>query len=406
VSEEIVKEDCVAKEPSNACPTQRPVILSFFGPPALACIRSWGRHGFRVGMICIRTGKQGLPASRFLSGFVSLHPDDLYTSKGLEVIKRFLKEFRASGILSINENLSCWLNDCLPCPGCNIPVWAPRNCTIQSVLSKQSQLLVAQRVGFDTLPTYLIDCRLETMALIPETEFPLCLRPDDPKSINPPFKVQLLDSREDLISFVSHLKKLEKPLLGQRFENLPNLVVHGARTVRGIPIGLQAFLVEHKFQGVTLTIRPVPMEDTLRQHCIEFVDFFKLSGNYHFEFLLDQSRGKIYFLEINGRLGGTTAKVYACGYDEPILALECYGACHSAPQNVRYFTVSSKHSLLSHAMHAARNQLTRMDYPIRSRGQKLALSLYGLFRYKDEILSLSDIKGSVAYYRTLLNSRK
>ena len=385
-------------------PEIRPVILGSFGPPALACIRSWGRHGYKPGMVCIRSEEQGLPASRYLSAFASIHPRALYTAEGLETISSFLQEFRASGIIAINEDVSCWLSDTLP-SSCKIPVWAPASPIIKSLHSKLKQLEVARRVGFDILPTYLIDSNLETVASIPESAFPLCLRPDDPKSISPTFKVQLINARDDLFRFVTSFERMEKQLVGQPFANLPNLVIHGARSAGGRPIGLHAFVVERKFQGVTLTIRSAELDDLLRQRCIQFVEAFGLIGNYHFEFLLDRARGKTYFLEINGRLGGTTAKVYICGYDEPYIALQSYGICESAPQAVRDCIVSSKHALIKNAIYAIRNKLTLLDYPKASKGSIILRNLYGFLRYRDEVLMLSDIRGSMAFYRTLLNGR-
>jgi hypothetical protein len=355
-------------------------------------------------MVCIRSTKQAFPDSRHLSAFTSLQPEALHTEAGLKVIRDFLNDFKASGILSINEEHTCWLNDHLPSGDCLVPVWAPPKSTIRSLLSKQKQLEVAQNVGFDILPTYLIDRRRETIESVPEMDFPLCLRPDNPDAVRPAFKVQLVDSRNELIRYVSQLEKLDKPLLGQRFADLPNLVVHGARTTSGNAIGLQAFIVENKFQGVSLTIRSVDLEEPLRRHCIKFVDAFGLTGNYHFEFLWDRPRDKVYFLEINGRLGGTTAKVLALGYDEPILALESYGVCESRPQAIRNSIVSSKHALMKHAIYAMKGRLTRMDFPISSNSAKFLKSLYGLFRYKDEILTVSDIKGTMAFYRTLFDS--
>jgi hypothetical protein len=113
--------------------------------------------------------------------------------------------------------------------------------------------------------------------------------------------------------------------------DLPNLVVHGARTIGGTSIGLHAFLVDRKFETVTLSIRPTVLEKDLEEKCIEFTNHFDVIGNYHFEFLIDRKNGSIYFLEINNRLGGTTAKVFALGYDEPLLALQSYGVLPISP---------------------------------------------------------------------------
>ena len=46
----------------NVIPDVRPVIIGNFGPPTLACIRSWGRQGWKVGMISIGAEDAGLKA--------------------------------------------------------------------------------------------------------------------------------------------------------------------------------------------------------------------------------------------------------------------------------------------------------------------------------------------------------
>ena len=54
-----------------------------------------------------------------------------------------------------------------------------------------------------------------------------------------------------------------------------------------------------------------------------FVESEGLTGPFHFELAgLKSADHRIYFLEINCRLGGTTAKVMQLGYDEPGLLLE------------------------------------------------------------------------------------
>ena len=69
----------------------RPVILSSFAPPALACIRSWGRKKFKVGMVCIKSRKEPCPCSRFLSDHASLPRELIYKDEGIEIINNFLK---------------------------------------------------------------------------------------------------------------------------------------------------------------------------------------------------------------------------------------------------------------------------------------------------------------------------
>jgi hypothetical protein len=390
---------------TNAAANPRPVIVSSFGPPALACIRSWGKKGFPVGMICIRREKDALPGSRYLTSFSSLDPKELYTTQGMLKIDAFLREFSATGIIAIQENISCWMNDNRQLITPAAAIWASSTPIIRNLLSKSEQFTVAQTVGFDLLPTYLIDGNPESIQAIPKDSFPICLRPDGPGTVTPGFKVKLAYSTGDLDRLIRQFSKIERPILAQPFMNMPNLVVHGSRTLAGNTIGLESFLVERKFQGVTLTIRPITMPTHIRQKCLEFVNRFEVTGCFHFEFLYDAKSGRAYFLEINGRLGGTTAKVYACGYDEPLMALESFGVCQFAPQKLQNIIVSGKHALLKYGLFALANRLTLLDYPIESQYRRLLKSLYALAMYKDEILSFSDIQGSIAFYRSLIKDR-
>ena len=389
----------------------RPVILAGFGPAPLACIRSWGRLGFAVGMIGIKYQKAHFPSSRFLKSSLVLPEEKLYTTEGIEMVGGFLKEFHASGITCAAERVACWLNDnrqVLP-PG--VGLWLPENKTIHALLSKQKQIQIAREVGFDVLPTYHVHHDIDGTEDIPPQHFPLCLRPTVPETTIPAFKVHLVHSQEDLKKFMSSLTKIEHPLLAQPFRNLANLVVHGARTLSGESIGLQAFLVERKFQGVTLTIRPTHLEEEWRDKCVRFTDSFSVTGNYHFEFLIDKKDGAISFLELNNRFGGTTAKVYACGYDEPLLALQAYGVIPVSPRMSRTrdrtlanVTVSSKRTLLKYLRHALQNKLTPLDYPIETKLTRILKTLYGLLRYRDDTLSFQDMRGSLVLHWGVLRN--
>jgi predicted ATP-grasp superfamily ATP-dependent carboligase len=394
----------------------RPVILGQFGPPTLACIRSWGMQGFPVGMVCIESQKEPAPASKYLTDFVTLPSEKLYTPDGIKLISDFLIKFCATGITCVAESIACWLNDHRQMFPDEVAIWLPTNETIKDLISKQRQIEIAQKVGFNVLPTYLIDKNLEANDHTPKDHFPLCLRPDDPAKVAPVFKVRLVYSQEELFAYVKSMKRLDSPTVTQPFMYLPNLVVHGARTVNGNSIGLQGFLVERKFEGVTLTIHPTNLEQDLLDKCVRFTDYFNVTGNYHFEFLLDRKTGSSYFLELNNRLGGTTAKVFALGYDEPLLVLQSYGVLPTSPEtgnqkpassNKQPSTidyrpknkiVSSKQALLKYFYYTVRGRLTPLDYPSEPSLVRIAKTVYGFFRYRDDVFTLRDIKGSMALY--------
>lgn len=383
---------------SNIHSAIRPVIVGQFGPPTLACIRGWGEQGFCVGMVCVRSKGEAPPRSRYLTDFTTLPPEKLYMADGIQVVNEFLKKFRASGLICINEGIACWLNEHRQLIPPDVAIWLPPNDIIKNLLSKKKQIEVAREVGFNVLPTYFIDRDEDILSSIKPDHFPLCLRPAEAGTVKPAFKAYLAYSPGELERYIASLQKIEKPIIAQPFTNLPNLVVHGARTSTGKTIGLQAFLVERKFEGVTLTIRSTALDVNLQDKCIEFTDRFNLTGSYHFEFLIDQSDGSACFLEINNRLGGTTAKVFACGYDEPMLALQAYGVSGSDRRRMRSVTVSSKQALLKYLLYTIIKNLTPLDYPCEPKCLRIAKTIYGLLRYKDDVFSLHDLRGSLSLY--------
>jgi predicted ATP-grasp superfamily ATP-dependent carboligase len=409
----------------------RPVIVGGFGPPTLACIRSWGRQGFSVGMIWVQSRAEPQPSSKYLKDFVALPSDKLITPKGIQIINEFLIRFRATGMTCVAESIACWLNENRHMFPTELAVWLPTNKTIKDLISKQKQIEIARKIGFNVLPTYFISKNLETIDPIPKDHFPLCLRPDDPATVTPIFKVHLVHSQEELIKYVKSMQKIGGPIVAQPFMRLPNLVVHGARTINSDSVGLQGFLVERKFEGVTLTIHPANLEKDFLDKCVQFTDYFNVTGNYHFEFLVDKKNGSAYFLELNNRLGGTTAKVFACGYDEPLLVLESYGVLPTSPETreqkpatsnkqpasskrqpttivhrpLTNVTVSSKQALLKYFYYTIKGRLTPLDYPPETNLVRLAKTIYGFIRYRDDVFMLRDVKGSMALYFGNLKSK-
>ena len=376
----------------------RPVIIGPFGPPTLTCIRSWGEHGFPVGMVCIGSEREIPALSMYLSNYVKLHRRKLYTEEGINIINEFLIIFKADVVTCIAENIACWLNDNRHLFPGKVKVCLPKNKTIKDVLSKKKQIEIAQRVGMQILPTYLIDQDPNNAKIIKSEHFPICLRPSEPQKVTPPFKVKIIYSQKELVKHLQSFKVIREPIIGQPFLSLPNLVVHGARTQSGSTIGMQAFLVERKFEGVTLTIRPITLNEELREKCIAFTDAFGLTGNYHFEFLIDPQTRETFFLEKNTRLGGTTAKIFACGYDEPMYALQAYGIECNFKRKLRNITVSSKQALLKYFFYTLTDRLTSLDYPDEPKHLRILKTLWGLLFYRDDVVSIKDLKGTTALY--------
>jgi len=80
-----------------------------------------------------------------------------------------------------------------------------------------------------------------------------------------------------------------------------------------------------KFEGITLELKPFPIDERIAGCCRNFVNEVGLTGPFHFELLYSAETSIFHYLEINPRLGGTTDKVFRLGFDEPLWTLAAYG---------------------------------------------------------------------------------
>ena len=348
------------------------------------------------GLISVQDPGEPRPVSKYLTGSVCLCRDDLYSERGLETIVRFLADFNASGLTCIDENISRWLNDQRSRLPAGTSLWLPPSDMLSRVLDKAAQIEAARRVGLDVLPTYLFSGGDFTED-IPADHFPLCLRPSAPDAVNPFFKVENADSVAGLRKFLSGFE-FQGSVIGQPFKNLPNLVVHGTRLADGTTVGMEGFLVERKFQGVTLTLKPFPLSEDFKSRCSAFTEAMDLVGHYHFEFLYDAVSGENHFLEINHRFGGTTAKVLVCGYQEPLYALQAQGFDIPVNAVTNNVIVSSIKALGKSAFYALTDRLTPLDYPEESKAKRLWSTVKCLVSCRDEVFAWDDLSGTAAFY--------
>lgn len=304
--------------------------------------------------------------------------------------------------MCINEQVACWLGQ-KGLAAC--PLWSAKEEVLRQTMSKTWQLSLARKVGLAALKDYYFGPDLCSWPKVQAGHFPLCLRPAGPDGPLPPFKVKIVSTEEKLLSFLHGLQDVKGGIIAQPFLHLPNLVVHGACTVSGEAIGLQAFLVERKFEGVTLTIRPHPLSPGLGRKCTRFVQEAGLTGPFHFEFLYDSHGDQAWFLELNPRFGGTTAKVFALGYDEPGWALQaCWEQEVVREQDVQGIA-TSKIALVKYLLHTLQGRLTPLDYPQEPAWRRLAFACRAMLGYKDDVFSAKDWPGTFFYYWAMLKTR-
>lgn len=382
------------------------VIIAQFGPPALAAIRSWGRRGIKVGLIQIAGGDEPVARSRYLADSITVTADDLLTGDGLAKVISFMRNFDADLLLAINEKFACLLDENRHLLPEGVSLMFSGTSETLVILSKGRQIEMARRIGMSLLPTWQINSTEFDRADFEKIDFPLCLRPAEPDGVRPSFKVKIAGSVKELETFIKGIEVFISPVLIQPFTNLPNLVVHGARGPDGTTCGMEGFLVERKFEGVTLTIRPFEISDELRRQCKMFVEEFGVIGPYHFEFLYDPATRTPWFLELNSRLGGTTAKVMACGYDEPAWALKAFGYDVNPGITRKGVTGSSKKAIGKFLIGALRGKLTPLDYPEESRWKRVVMALYGFAVWSDDVFAWDDLSATLALYGLPLPLKK
>lgn len=384
------------------------VILSNYSPQILSFHKSMYQMGLETGYLCIKAATDPEPVSKYFQNIAYINPKDMFTADGLLRINAFLKQFESCGFMCVGEKIALWLWENRPSLPKNCSLLLPNKNTILNVLSKTNQLSAAIQAKLPVLSTYEVDHDPATYENIQPDHFPLCLRPCGPGAVKPGFKVVVVSEKRELASFIRSRTVIHEPIIAQPFLNLPNLVVHGSRVLEtGESIGLQGFLVERKFEGLTLTIKPVDMSENLKKKCIEFTEHMGIVGPYHFEFLIDPETEAVWFLELNNRLGGTTAKVFGLGYDEPGYLLQSFG--YDVPISGRLLnrTASSKIALLKYLYFTLTRRITPLDYPANETGfQKVMAAFKSLITCRDDILSLRDLRGTVSFYKTSLMRRR
>lgn len=385
---------------NNCSKIHRIILLGNFGPPFLACARSWAAQGIDVFLLEPRKGQsRWMKYSSYLAGGRNIDHDALFKPEGLEFIKNYVDMIQAEALISLDDKNLIWLacNRDLFEPVCKVLV--PPLAALELFSSKQEQIELAGSVGFVILPSWYL-YSTEDWCKVPLENFPVCLRPADLLTVKESFKVKVIYSPLELRTFIDKLTFLGHPIIVQPFYHLPNLVVHGIRSERG-EVVLEAFLVTRKFEGVSLSIQRTELQPKLAENCAIFLKNSGIIGCFHFELLYRIQDCKSYFLEINTRLGGTTEKVLRLGFDEPGLLLNAFGFCGNRKSCYgisKHHRVVNKKAIIKHILYAIKGKITEIDYPPANRISHILKSLYELVFIRDSVFDWNDIRGSIWFY--------
>lgn len=369
-------------------------LLSEFGPAQIACLRSWRRAGHEVTFVHIA---DGAPLRFTLPRLARYHRIPWPLSARPEADDEVAAALADADVLAGVAYLEvARLHALKAYAGLRGHVAGPDAALGPFLSAKLPQIALAERLGMRVLPTWSLQSPAD-MVMIPDAAFPVVIRPDTPRSARPAFKVRLVPDRAALSALAVSLDP-GFVLVAQSLAHFPNLVVHGARAASGTAPQMAAYLADWKFKGVTQRLVPAALDPVLAGQIRAFVDEIGFTGVFHFEFLAPPGEEPI-FLEVNGRMGGTTAKVGWCGWDEPGFLVASTGATPWPAYVHRDCTVSNRMSLVRRLFGLAGPGDDPLDYPTASRLRIAAGLACGFAAWHDEVMSLRDWRTTADFYR-------
>lgn len=377
-------------------------IVGPLGPAQLACLRSWQRAGLRTVFFQIGGRRLSKPLSRLADVYRFL-PESALSKENIQRVGAECDALGVVAIAALSEQVALKLWEHRNNGGFQQTHFLLNQPELYAALeSKLYQARMAEEAGLPVLATATLTTGAteNTAFESPQAILPVVLRPDIARLVQPMFKAEVVGNAQDLQAFLGSLRKSESNVVSQPFVAGPNLIVHGSRAVDGSWDHHEAYLTEIKFKGLAVSLKPLPLDPSLLDACRKFEAITGLNGVFHYDFIVDEHSGSPFFLEVNPRFGGTTAKVYAAGYDEPSMLV----AAHlpsllpppSAGEKSRRKAIS-RIAAVKCALSICLQPPSSMDYPANSRFASIVPILKGVLTYSDEVFSFSDPLGNLAY---------
>lgn len=374
-------------------------LIGPLGPAQLACLRSWRRRG--ISTLFVHCGEEPLfawarsIADHYVYGGKSGAPDSGLIASTAEA----LATRKAVGIACLSETLATALwRERAALPPAVVLLFNPPE-VFRTLASKSEQMALARDAGMRVLPTWILHPGTEIDRL--DLVFPLVLRPDRADTVAPSFKAKLIHDKAALGRFLGALESHSGPVVAQPFLACPNLVVHGYRNASDQSGGHCAFRADVKYSGVCVTLCPIDIPSGLDASCDSFERSLGVRGVFHYDFLWDGPDRAPIFLEMNGRLGGTTGKTFAAGYDEPAALLQAFGVVTPAgaaplvPKRMR--CAVSRLAALRCLAATLRGRGSLLDFPYPDRRALLRSLMPAIATWSDEVMQLRDPHATLAF---------
>jgi hypothetical protein len=143
------------------------------------------------------------------------------------------------------------------------------------------------------------------------------------------------------------------------------MVVHCCRSIDGEWMGARGYSAPIKAEGLAVVLEDATLPEELETACRKFAEISNATGSFHFDLLQSDKDGSIYFLEVNLRLGGSTAKVLLLGLDEPVNMVRAFGY---EPANLpnepkHHRAAGSLRMICRHAWNVISDRAADISYP-------------------------------------------
>lgn len=369
-------------------------ILGPLGPVQLACLRSWRKLDFSTTFI--HSGKKPLPKwGQGIADHYSWIPRRSDEAAWLRQISQLCSELNVKALACVDESIAELLNKAQSddlFKGVKLLVNTTQ--VLLRLESKHNQIQFATAAGFDVLPTIVLS-GVDAAGSLADSDFPLVVRPDLASKCLPVFKMAYFESKSQLATWLKQFSFDGYQLLAQRYISGDSWVVHGMRTSSGLSEHI-AFRTEVRSGGLSVSIVPTKLPAAISEACRSFSDISSLHGVYHFDLIQDE-KGQLHFLEVNPRMGGTTAKVFAAGYDEPAALLFAFGLLDKLPAIVKRKGAVNRVGLVRSGLSIIRRNFFVIDSHSSHYNRQVKRVLKAFFVYEDEFFFLSDLGGTLAY---------
>jgi hypothetical protein len=301
--------------------------------------------------------------------------DKHFVTKEPEVIRKYilslLEDFDKLYCMTLFYSDALLLNE-IKKDQPNLIVMGPSTSCIDILQDKGDMNYYAGCAGLPLLSTIDINSKDVSKYL------PLVLRPKS--EVRAEFKAELITSMEALRPY------LTQNVVAQPYIEGPNVVVHVAKSDEFFEC--KFFTVDYKFEGMSLTLahENLGVYRKLELQICDFLTRIDFSGVGHLEFILDDNSNECYFLEFNGRLGGTSLKAAALGYNEFYQLLYLYKIIDT-PHNAecKKNMVVNYFALLKCIIKVATGSINILDYPTKSKFKKILCLLSLLFKARNEL---------------------